>query len=321
MKNKTLIRVISLAIFLLSGIFIAFTVAENLTDLPPVTLNASVVFFILICLVFHLLITAIGGSVWHLLLRSTGEPAQLPASVMIFSLAQFAKYIPGNIAHQIGRVALAVTWQMSKSRVIFSMALEACWAIASSAFLAAFFLLISPELSGLLHLSSHLSVDTLTLIAIAATVIPLFAGYLLNKAPGPLKRLIDNNVKLPGVTPLIFCFLLNVAAFFLMGCIVEILISGLFNLDKGNILLSTAVFSVAWIAGFLTPGAPAGLGIREAIMIAALGPIYGAGNAIGITTALRLVTIAGDCLAFGSGLIIRKYLDNKSSQFHNGGSD
>jgi hypothetical protein len=310
MKKNIFIRLISLTIFLLSGVFIVFNVAENLAELPPVLINTSTVFFLIICLIFHLIITIIGGSVWHLLLLSTGEPARLPASVMIFSLAQFAKYIPGNIAHQIGRVVLAMTLHMSKSRVIFSMALEAAWAIASSAFLAAIFLLLSPELARLLQLSTHLSINSLTLIALAATLIPLIAGYVLKKVPGPVKRLIDRDVKLPGAKYLVFCFLLNIAAFFVMGCIVEILIDGLFNLDGGNILLSTAVFAVAWIAGFLTPGAPAGLGIREAIMIAALGPIYGAGNAIAITTALRLVTIAGDCLAFGMGLLIRKQLDN-----------
>jgi hypothetical protein len=32
-------------------------------------------------------------------------------------------------------------------------------------------------------------------------------------------------------------------------------------------LFLTGLFAVAWISGFIVPGAPAGLGIREAILV------------------------------------------------------
>ena len=53
------------------------------------------------------------------------------------------------------------------------------------------------------------------------------------------------------------------------------------------------------------PGAPGGLGVREAVLLAAFGPIYGSGVAVGLTLCLRLVTTLGDAALFVGGLAMR----------------
>ena len=59
-----------------------------------------------------------------------------------------------------------------------------------------------------------------------------------------------------------------------------------------------AAFSLAWAAGFLTPGAPAGLGVREAALVAALGGLLGEPTVLLAALALRVVTVLGDTLFF-----------------------
>jgi uncharacterized membrane protein YbhN (UPF0104 family) len=71
-----------------------------------------------------------------------------------------------------------------------------------------------------------------------------------------------------------------------------------------HIVAATGVFTVAWTAGFLTPGAPAGLGVREAILVLGFTPLYGEAAAIGMAGALRIVSVIGDGLSFGIGLLI-----------------
>jgi uncharacterized membrane protein YbhN (UPF0104 family) len=68
------------------------------------------------------------------------------------------------------------------------------------------------------------------------------------------------------------------------------------------------LFAIAWIAGYLVPGAPGGLGVREAMMVMVLSPVLGAGAAVGLSLTLRLTTTLGDAVAFGLGIIGRKYL-------------
>ena len=53
-------------------------------------------------------------------------------------------------------------------------------------------------------------------------------------------------------------------------------------------------FGLAWIAGFLIPGAPAGLGVREALFVALIAPEVGAGAALACAILHRLVTAIAD---------------------------
>ena len=56
------------------------------------------------------------------------------------------------------------------------------------------------------------------------------------------------------------------------------------------------LYTVAWAAGTVSIGAPAGLGVREAILTLELEPFLGPANAAALAVALRVVTTGGDLL-------------------------
>ena len=60
------------------------------------------------------------------------------------------------------------------------------------------------------------------------------------------------------------------------------------------------------VAGYITPAAPAGLGVREGVLLAALGPVHGAETAVAITVVLRACTLAADGLGFLAGLVLQQ---------------
>ena len=93
-----------------------------------------------------------------------------------------------------------------------------------------------------------------------------------------------------------------------MGIASDILAQGLFGVRDHHIGLLTGTFAIAWVAGFLTPGAPAGLGVREVILLKVLGNFYGTGVAAGITISLRVITLIADCLIFGIALMVKQKL-------------
>ena len=66
------------------------------------------------------------------------------------------------------------------------------------------------------------------------------------------------------------------------------------------------LFGVAWIAGYLVPGAPGGLGVREAVMLLLFAPMVGPGVAVGISISMRVANMLGDGLAFLCGMAHRK---------------
>jgi uncharacterized membrane protein YbhN (UPF0104 family) len=64
----------------------------------------------------------------------------------------------------------------------------------------------------------------------------------------------------------------------------------------------TGAFASSWILGFVAPGAPAGLGIREAILSAWLSGALPAEQVVLLVVVLRIATTLGDLfsLAWGS---------------------
>jgi hypothetical protein len=58
-------------------------------------------------------------------------------------------------------------------------------------------------------------------------------------------------------------------------------------------------FTLAWVLGFVVPGAPGGLGIREVILFGLYRQELGTGIVIGLSLLLRIITSLGDLLTFG----------------------
>jgi len=55
----------------------------------------------------------------------------------------------------------------------------------------------------------------------------------------------------------------------------------------------------AWVLGFIVPGSPGGIGIREVILAGLYAQELGQGIAIGLSVVLRMITSLGDLVAFG----------------------
>jgi uncharacterized membrane protein YbhN (UPF0104 family) len=69
-----------------------------------------------------------------------------------------------------------------------------------------------------------------------------------------------------------------------------------------------AACAAAWVAGFIIPGAPGGLGIRETVLALLLSPLYGSDPALVAALLYRGVTLSGDALAALVGLLMAKDL-------------
>ncbi|MFT3669305.1 MAG: lysylphosphatidylglycerol synthase domain-containing protein [Pseudoxanthomonas sp.] len=58
---------------------------------------------------------------------------------------------------------------------------------------------------------------------------------------------------------------------------------------------------LAWMAGYLIPGAPGGLGVREAVLLLGLGPVLGEASALAAALLYRIVTMVSDALCAALG--------------------
>jgi len=175
--------------------------------------------------------------------------------------------------------------------------------------------------SGLLELSSQISVGAIiTLLAVAAT--GLQTGREMGEAAGLLLAIIGGMLFiLPRITRSIIArygaesstrlaqwrfvrlwpaMLLHLGFFLGGGIVLDLVID---IVTPGAPVLwdlpaMVGLFAAAWLCGCITPGAPAGLGVREAVLAYGLATMMRSGDALLVAGLLRLITLGGDFLFF-----------------------
>lgn len=313
MKRLVALGNLVAVIAVLAFLYLAVTESSALTTL---SLGADQLPALLGVFPAYVLAITFGALAWARLLHGTGTKCSPMLCIRIIFLSQAAKYIPGNVAHHVGRITLAKQHQLPLSSTLFSMFLETLWAIGIASLISATALLTAGQwlFSGLPELPSWQLLAGLCLVSLA---LPL-AGHRLFEwaAAWWAKRQQTSAASLTMPSFAIFwqVGLLYIINYLLLGFILMLIAGQLFQTEHNDLLLLSGIFAIAWTVGFITPGAPAGLGIRELMLVGMMTPIYDAEIAVAIAATLRLVTVVGDALAFLCGLALSKMARNRTIQ-------
>jgi glycosyltransferase involved in cell wall biosynthesis len=253
----------------------------------------------------YLAINFIGACIWSLLLTGVDEPHHFSTTTQIFFVSQIGKYIPGNIVHLIGRVVNAKSIGIRPTSVLYTLAFELILLVLSATIFAAITIYYSDlsQFSG--HIPSLIQLLTIGLFCIAiATLIIFFSPKLSARLGQPD---ILNIPKMPPIRIFALCLALFWVCYMLLGLSTNYLAESIFNVKFNNILIVSGIFTISFVAGFLTPGAPAGIGVREFMLILLLTPIYGELCAVGVASFSRIAQMSGDLLTFLIGRLILKH--------------
>lgn len=246
----------------------------------------------------YLLIGGLSGSIWYLALQSVGSSVPILSATTIYMVSQFGKYLPGNVAHYVGRLVLTRREGVKSERVSVAIILETAGVMLAAAVLSAgaFFggYFYTEQITKLLPSTSQL-----VLGASAAIVIVVVVGLLLRLRSG------DIFVRV-AFRPLLLFVGLQFVVFLVHGAIASFFLYTIFAPVDIDFSLLTTIFALAWLLGFMTPGAPAGVGVRDTVMVLALAPVYTPGVAVTLAGLLRVVSVIGDGLTFGLGLWLRR---------------
>ncbi|MGN7832411.1 lysylphosphatidylglycerol synthase domain-containing protein [Pseudoxanthomonas sp. 22568] len=259
--------------------------------------------YLALAITFYLLTYLLSSRSWQLAMRLAGSWIPYRSSIQIVLLSQIGKYIPGNIAQHLGRIVLARRQGIDTSRVVASIALEAILLVLAAALstLAALNLLTTalsihgPSIRHNMEIAAAIALVTVLLSllfpAIRNRLLPLAAkcAFLFSRQSIFLSaRIIATHIA---------SFVIGATALWLAVCA-----SGQEQFPALSLL---GVYSIAWLIGFIVPGAPAGLGIREALLVLGLGSLYGLETASTATILFRITTVLGDGVAFLLGLLLR----------------
>jgi len=247
---------------------------------------------------------------WTWLLHAMHQPTRYRRMLAIMATTQFGKYLPGNVAQHIGRIALARTTGVSLPAALFSVAYEMLLMLVACAHISALTLLWAPPTT-----LSHWEIIEYRLPLLIVVTLGAIVGLLL--APHMASWLARYRASRRGdqdyvgpklalnASTALACYAVYAVNFCLIGGGLWFLAHALLA-DTGttpSVVFLTGAFASSWILGFIAPGAPAGLGIREAILSTWLSGSLPPTQIVVLVVALRIATTLGDLFNFTWGSI------------------
>lgn len=242
------------------------------------------------------------GLLWSSVIKWNYRHEPILKIFNIYCLAGVGKYLPGNIGHHIGRIYLlktetsvSPTWGTSSIFIEFVLAVLASLTLGLP--------LLITETSKVFDYVLSLNLSLYFLIFIAFVFIFSFASLFIfkNSLLRHLKALIEfvqNNF-----AKLIKSYLIMLFAFAIFSFSCGLLAKYILGSERFYDFFWA--FPLSWIIGYITPGAPAGLGTREMAMIYLLNHIDSSSVSL-ISVILRITSVMADLLLFCFGLFMQK---------------
>jgi hypothetical protein len=258
---------------------------------------------ILLGAVLYALLSVLLALAWWWLAGIYGPRPTVRTGYAVYARSQLAKYLPGNAFHYVSRQLLGRRAGLSHPALVASGLLELGSLLLAAVLAAAVGLRVARSAAdaGLWSWPWALAAGLAALVAW-----PLLDALLRRWRPtsrwlAELPHLsLGRTLRLLG--PAVALHL----AFFAGVGILLMLLASAWERPFSELASVLWAFPIAWAAGTVAVGAPAGVGVREAVLALALEPLVGPARAAALALALRLVTTGGDLLSALLGWRLRE---------------
>ena len=305
MKQK--LKWIGNILTILSLAFIVYAVWKLGLDFSSIT---NVPVFILVMLVGVAGKTGtvfLSGTVWNSWLSFfAGKKGDLREAYYVYTKANTGKYLPGNVMQYVERNLFADKLGVDQKRVAASSLIEVVSLVLVALLTALLF--SSGQLSSAVKAVADALGGRMIVLIVAVVALVLAGAVVLlvifrKKLAGVLKdyRMTDFIVRLIASMAGQAVVLSILGLIFVM---LYIYMGGKVSFGEGMAIVSGYIIS--WVLGFIVPGAPGGIGIREMVLTLLVGSIVGQKLVVTIALIHRLITIVGDFLAYLIGIVFCK---------------
>lgn len=207
----------------------------------------------------------------------------------IYSLSQLGKYLPGSVWQYVGRVMLYRAEGMPARDGAKALLVESYWLFGAAGAVGA--AACAPRLLALAGLADARWMPPYAALAVAALAL-LFLGLWAGTS------LLAARFRAgPGRTPAVRVFLLEIATWGLLGLAFFMLFPPELR-QPGHLALAVGAFALGWAGGYIAIFAPAGVGVREAIVVVLLSDIMTVPMAVAVVSLSRIL-YSGTDLALG----------------------
>lgn len=257
-------------------IFVAIRLNDYIKQLDIFSFDGGVLISLVLFVVLYSTSYLLLSVAWKKILRHLGINIDILTALKIYGVSQLSKYVPGNIVHLISRQALGVSAGIPGRELAKSAVMEIVVLVLAG---VCFIPLVLPVLYS--SISPGLAIGFLI-------VIYLFTAILLRLCFG---NLISTSFTLS------FLFLFATGVIY-CGVIYTNYYQVVYLLSPWQWLQIGGGFITAWLLGFVTPGAPAGIGIREVVLLFIMDEILGNDDVILAIIIMRAITVMSDIVFY-----------------------
>lgn len=215
--------------------------------------------------------------------------------------ANIGKYLPGNVMHYVERNLFAANLGIKQSRLALGSVLEVISLILSAILLA-----VGMSFRNVILTFQELFAYTyIKIIFVAAVIIVIVAAILVKKKAMALIAEFGYANFFKTLLLALLRYILVLAGLGMIMVILYAYMGGVgLTLSAACTILSG--YALAWVLGFVVPGAPGGIGIRELVVTLLLAPVVGEELILTLSVIHRLITIIGDFAAYLIGLLLKR---------------
>ena len=300
---KKFIKYLGKAVSILSIIFIIRAVYVLGFDFSavhnwPVFLGVA-----LLCTVAKCITVYVSGTAWYRWLNFfSGTKCQRKEALCVYAKANIGKYLPGNVMHYVERNLFAGKLGISQKKIAASTVFEV-FTLVSAAFLIGITVSFGQLQSAFYNVFGENYIQIIAGVILAGIVCLIVAAFLF-------KKKIASVLAEYKLSDFLLAYIGNVLLYMIvlitLGIIMVVLycyMGGTFQLRSAALIVSG--FTIAWVLGFIVPGAPGGIGVRELVITLLLSSVVGESLIVTLSVTHRLITIVGDFMAYLVMLIIR----------------
>lgn len=286
------------AILALTLGFLLHTLLVNWQQVLTLRLTSYAIAELLLALGVTLSAHIWSGWVWYGIMRSLNAPVPLTWSIITYLKTNLAKYLPGNVWHFVGRVKFLRDYGTPTGVAITGVVLEPLLMCV-----AALAIVLVSLPSTLIQLVILIAVLVALHPRVLNPVLKWLATAKLKQANKLKETDVQTTANIPKLSRYPWRSLLGEIGFVVFRGIGFILcFMALYSVGVSDVWTLVGAFSLGWLMGLVVPGAPGGLGVFEATVLAVLTPQFPAAIVLGAVALYRLNSTLAELL--GAGLAV-----------------
>ena len=280
--------------------------------------------------VLYLAGLALCGIFFHQILRASPSPTRRYAAIRAYLVSHLGKYVPGKAMVVVVRAGMVVPFGAKGVTAAIATFYETLVMMAAGGLISALCFGLAPEqgdpviyylgiegdlfgpggaIGGIPQWLLFAGVSLGLGLAFLVVVTPPVFGRLTRLVTTPFGVVEEESSPRFSMRLMGWGLLWSTGCWILLGLSQLAVVRAISPLDPADAIrlapLAIGSVAIATVAGFVVAVLPGGLGVREGVLMAALGPTVGDGVAVASALLLRLVWIAAELIAGAILMVLR----------------